>query len=144
MVAAFIGCGGSGDSTRTTSTDSGGGGTQGGDATSYYLGFVTTCGDDDGAVVGIQVFDEATGDRVESGNSDGSGEYCSFTGFGEDDSLRIEWWDLGSDTCIMYVTGISVGTDPSWFDADTCPTWASNHVGGSCTTWDATSGCWGS
>ena len=141
--ALFAGCTNSDGDLENEGVYTGGGGDGGGED-GYYLGFVTTCGDEDyGAVVGIQVCSEESGSRVESGNSDSSGEYCSFSQFTEDASLRVEWWDPSSDTCIMAVTGLSVGRNPEWFDMDGCPDEASNHVG-SCTSWDGTSGCWGS
>ncbi len=98
-------------------------------------------------VVGISIFDEDTGVRVERGNTFGSGEYCGMTILDPSKSYRVEYYELPSDTCVGWVQHVTVEGDPQWV-TDHCPCTATtclggHHFGGACSGWDEVTDCWG-
>jgi len=112
------------------------------------LGLNVTCtlsGEQVPWVVGVDVFNEDSGSRVASSNTDGDGDVClEVLEVGQ--SYRVELFDPGSGECIMAFWGVdgdlSNGNVLSECPcSDDCP---GTVRLGTCNEWSPVDGCWGS
>lgn len=129
-------------STGNGNDDDNGGGTY------KYIALNITCyfGPDDPNrphVADVMVFDQASGQRLELGNSNSNGYYCTSRKLDCSKMYRIEIYQLPDQYCVIGVWDITCANNPTLFvDSYGAATAASFHLG-SCTSPQSESGCWG-
>lgn len=99
-----------------------------------------------GWVFQIQVFDEVTGSRVGSGNSDADGWFC-LPGIDVSHTYRHEWYDPATGDCLMWVKNLSLEQNAKWFghtcDMDENGWDTPSNSPGDCNDWEPIYDCWG-
>lgn len=101
-----------------------------------------------GITVHVDIYDEANGVRVYSGNSverpPFDGAFFSLLGVDVDRSYQIQFRELGETDCFYWVRRITESTNPIFFwdnptVSDPLPL---SYVGSSCSNWQPVSGCY--
>ncbi len=112
------------------------------------LGLNVTCtlsGDQVPWVVEVDVYDEDSGSRAASSNTNGDGEVCLDV-LQEGHSYRVELFDPGTGDCIMAFWGVDADLSNGNVLSD-CPC-SGECPGtvrlGTCNEWDTYDDCWGS
>jgi hypothetical protein len=125
--------------------DDGGGGDGGGGPLYKYITFRVVCGAQQrGIVVGVRVFDEATGQKLLSTNTTNTGVFCSIVRLDTDGSYRIEFYELPNFECVRWTKNITYQDNPIWW-SDGCESDPDAIVGwGKCDAdYPPLDDCWG-
>ena len=109
-----------------------------------HLAFRVTCGSPArGIIVRVEIFERETQNVVVSGSTSLDGSFCTIVKLDAEKWYKIQLYDMADNKCISWLRDISYVNYP-WFWFDNCSEDFSNTTShlGTCSNWEAVSGCW--